>query len=58
MIKCRECYKPVVIKRDNRVYAIEEGTIGSPVCKLVMSKPISHIPTEFLYEGEDNAKAN
>jgi len=56
MIKCTECYQEVVIKKDNRVYAIEDGKIASPVCKLVMSRPVGHIPDQFLYtESEDNA---
>jgi len=59
MIKCTECYQEVVIKKDNRVYAIEEGRVGSPVCKLVMSKPVGHIPDQFLYtESTNNAQAN
>jgi len=56
MIKCTECYQEVVIKKDNRVYAIEDGKIASPVCKLVMSRPVGHIPDQFLYtESGDNA---
>ena len=55
MIKCTECYQEVVIKKDNRVYAIEEGRIASPVCKLVMSRPVGHIPDQFIHqEGNTN----
>jgi hypothetical protein len=53
MIKCTECYQEVVIKKDDRVYAIEDGKIASPVCKLVMSRPISHIPDQFIHQEED-----
>jgi len=59
MIKCVKCHKAVVIERDDRVYAIENNKIGSPVCDLVMGRPVSHLPNQFLYqEGTDNAKAS
>jgi len=54
MITCTKCSKAVVIERDNRVYAIENNKIGSPVCELVMDRPISHIPNQFLYHEETN----
>ena len=58
MIKCRHCKKEVVIHRDNRVYAIEEGKLGSLVCQIVMDQTISHLPTDFYYNGDEDAKAN
>lgn len=54
MIRCTGCYQQVVIKKDDRVYAIEDGKIASPVCKLVMSRPIGHIPDGFMYQEENN----
>jgi len=54
MIRCTECYQQVVIKNDDRVYAIEDGKIASPVCKLVMSRPIGHIPDGLMYQEESN----
>lgn len=56
MIRCRNCHQEVVISSSDRVYAIEDGKLGSPTCMLVMSRPVGHLPDIFLYNEDEDVE--
>lgn len=50
--RCKHCGKPITkSSQSDRVYAIEEGKIGSLVCKFDYGQTIYHEPETVPYEA-------